>query len=122
FELVVDAVPDRLAMVAGDRRLSYRDLDDRVNRLANHLVAAGVRPAQHVGLMMVNGTEYIEGMLAAFKIRAVPINVNYRYVEGELRYLFDDADLVALVFHRQFGPRVAAVASDAASIKHLVMV
>ena len=48
-------------------------------------------------------------MLAAFKLRAVPINVNYRYVEDELRYLLDDADVVAVVFHREFAPKLAAI-------------
>ncbi len=61
-------------------------------------------------------------MFAAFKLRAVPVNVNYRYVEGELRHLFEDADLVALVYHRQFGPRVAAVSGDLPLLRHLLVV
>src|SRR5262249_58357197 len=48
-------------------------------------------------------------MLAAYKLRAVPINVNYRYVEDELRYLFRDADLKALVHDVEFTPRIEAV-------------
>src|SRR3954469_8559585 len=97
-------------MVTSARRLTYAELDARANRLANHLIAHGIGPGDHIGLQLLNGTEYIEAMLAAFKVRAVPINVNFRYVENELRYLFHDADLVALVSHRQFGPRVAAAA------------
>jgi len=114
FESIVDTIPDRVAIVAGDRRLTYAELDARANRLAHHLAAAGVGPAQHVGLHLLNGTEYIEGMLAAFKLRAVPINVNYRYVEHELRHLYDDADLVALVYHADFSEPVgkAAVGLD----------
>ena len=122
FELVVDAVPDREAMVAGDRRLTYGELDRRANRLAHHLLATGVRAGDHVGLQLLNGTEYVEAMLAAFKIRAVPINVNYRYVDAELAHLFDDADLVALVLHRQFCPRVAAVAPRLARLRRFVVV
>src|SRR4029077_5048366 len=56
-----------------------------------------------------NSIEYLEVMLAAFKLRAVPINVNYRYVEDELRYLLDDADVVAVFFHREFAPKLAAI-------------
>src|SRR5437016_1196781 len=102
FEVVVDHAPDRVAMVTDRGRMTYTELDERSNRLAQHLAARGVGPGDHVGLMLLNGTEYVEGMLAAFKLRAVPINVNYRYVSDELRYLFTDADLVALVFHQQF--------------------
>jgi acyl-CoA synthetase (AMP-forming)/AMP-acid ligase II len=109
FEAVADAVPDRPALVCGDRRLTYRELDERSTRLANHLAAAGVGPGDHVGLYLYNGSEYIEGYFAAYKLRAVPINVNYRYVESELRYLFDNADLVGLVHGREFIPRIAAV-------------
>ncbi len=108
FECVVDAVPDREAVVSGDVRLTYRELDERANRLAHHLAGKGVGSGDHVGCYMLNGNEYLETMLACMKIRAVPININYRYVEEELRYLFGDADLVALVYHREFGPRVAA--------------
>ncbi len=89
FESVVDALPDREVLVSSERRLTYLELDARANRLAHHLRARGVGPGDHLGLQLSNGTEYLEGMLAAYKLRAVPINVNYRYVEGELRYLVD---------------------------------
>ena len=110
FENVADAIPEREALACGRRRLTYAQLEERANRLAHDLHAKGIGKGDHVGLYLYNGTEYVEGMLAAFKVQAVPININYRYVDGELRYLFDNADLVALIHHREFGPRVAAVA------------
>lgn len=122
FELVTDAVPDREAFVSGDRRLTYAELDERANRLGHHLLSAGIGPGEHVGLQMLNGSEYVEGMLACFKIRAVPINVNYRYVEDELRYLFDDGDLAGLIVHRQFAPRAAPVASSLKKVRHVMVV
>jgi 3-oxocholest-4-en-26-oate---CoA ligase len=109
FESVVDAIPEREAISCGDRRLTYAQLEDRANRIARHLRDAGLQPGQHVGLYLYNGTEYVEAMLACLKIRAVPINVNYRYVEGELEYLFNDADLVGVVHQREFAPRLAAI-------------
>jgi acyl-CoA synthetase (AMP-forming)/AMP-acid ligase II len=122
FERVADAVPEQEAVASPGRRLTYAQLDERANRLANHLAGAGVGAGDHVGLQLLNGTEYLEGMLAAFKLRAVPINVNYRYVERELQHLFDDADLVALLFSRQFGPRVGAVVPRLPELHHLVVV
>jgi acyl-CoA synthetase (AMP-forming)/AMP-acid ligase II len=106
FEVVSDEVPDALAMVSDSRRLTYGGLDRRADRLAHHLLAAGVGPDDRVGVQLANGTEYIETMLACFKIRAVPVNVNYRYVTRELEYLYANAGLVGLVFHRRFGPAV----------------
>ena len=77
--------------------------------MAAWLAAQGIGPGDHVGCYLFNGTEYVETMLAAYKLRAVPINVNYRYVEDELRYLFRDADLKALVHDVEFTPRIEAV-------------
>jgi len=111
FERVVDAVPDREAVVSSVSRRSYADLDTRATRLAHAFAARGIGPGDHVGLQLHNGVEYLETMLAAFKVRAVPVNVNCRYVELELAYLYDDADLVALVYHRSLAPRIASVLS-----------
>jgi acyl-CoA synthetase (AMP-forming)/AMP-acid ligase II len=120
FEVVVDTVGERDAIVAADRRLTYAQLDERANRLAHHLAAQGIGAGDHVGLQLVNGTEYVEGMLAAYKIRAVPINVNYRYVEAELKYLFDDADLVALLVNDQFVDSAQAAAGP--KLRHTLVV
>jgi acyl-CoA synthetase (AMP-forming)/AMP-acid ligase II len=109
FEIVADAVPDQLAVVAAERRLTFAELDERATRLAHALADRGVGPGDHVGLYLFNGTEYIEAMIAAWKIRAVPVNVNYRYVADELVYLFDDADLVAVVHHGEFTPVIADI-------------
>ena len=109
FEVVADTVPGQLAIVTEDRRLTYAEVDERATRLAHALAARGVGAGDHIGLYLYNGTEYIEAMLAAWKIRAVPVNVNYRYVEEELVYLFDDADLVAVIHHQEFTPTLAAV-------------
>ena len=89
-------------------------MEERANRLAHHLAAQGVGPGDHVGIYALNSVEWVETAWAVFKLRAVWININYRYVEDELRYLFSNADLVALVHQRQFSPRVAGPARRAA--------
>jgi acyl-CoA synthetase (AMP-forming)/AMP-acid ligase II len=122
FERVVDAAPEREVIVSPARRLTFRELDDRANALAHVLTGLGIKAGDHIGLQLLNGSEYLEGMLAAFKISAVPVNINFRYVEGELRHLYDDADLVAVIHHRQFASRVAAAAHGAATLKHLIIV
>jgi fatty-acyl-CoA synthase len=112
WERVVDEIPDHEALVCGDRRLTYAQADERATRLAHHLADRGVGVGDHVALQLYNGTEYLEGMLAAFKLRAVPINVNYRYGDNELRYLLDDADARAIVHHREFAPALDAIRAD----------
>ena len=122
WERVVDAIPDHEAMVCGDRRLTFAEADERANRLAHHLAGLGIGPGDHVALYLYNGTEYLEGMLAAFKLRAVPINVNYRYGSDELRYLFADADARAVVFHRAFATTLDAVRTELPLLRGFVMV
>ena len=112
WEKVVDTVPEREALVCGERRLSFAEADVRANRLAHALAGRGVGAGDHVALYLRNGTEYLEGMLAAFKLRAVPVNVNYRYVEDELRYLLDNSDAKAVIFDREFAPKLAHLRAD----------
>ncbi|MEZ5177852.1 MAG: AMP-binding protein [Acidimicrobiales bacterium] len=122
FERAVDAVPDRLALVCGDRRLTYAEFEEEANRLANHLLAEGFGHGDHVGIYGQNSAEWLVAMVAIFKIRAVPININFRYVEDELAYLFDNADLVAVVHDRQYGPHIAAVRPRVPGLRHLIEV
>ncbi|MEU1907828.1 acyl-CoA synthetase [Streptomyces hygroscopicus] len=129
FESIVDTVPGREALVyldhpgsGAERRLTYAQLDAAANRLAHHLRDSGVAPGEHVGLHLCNGVEYLQTALACLKIRAVPVNVNYRYVEEELVYLYRDADLAALVYDAEFGARVAAALPRAGGLRHLVRV
>jgi acyl-CoA synthetase (AMP-forming)/AMP-acid ligase II len=122
FEHAVDAFGDRMAVACGERHVTYRELDERANRLAHHLAALGVRRDDHVGLYARNSIEAIETLIAAYKLRARAVNINYRYVEGELRYMATDADLVALVYDRQFGPLVSAVLPDAPGVRCAVVI
>jgi 3-oxocholest-4-en-26-oate---CoA ligase len=120
FEKVAVTVPQREALVAGARRLDYGELDRRSNRLASHWLARGIMPGQHIAILSFNRAEWIEAMLAAFKLRAVPININFRYVEEELRYMLDNADVVALVYERQFTPRLLAIRDSLPQLRHLL--
>ena len=135
FEAVADAVPDREAIVWRDLRLSYQQLDERANRLANVLASAGhgahadrtglgghQSHLDHVAVYLYNGNEYLETMLAGFKARVAPFNVNYRYVEEELRYLLDNCEADAIVFDGRFAKTLAAVLPDLPRLRTLIQV
>ena len=122
FEIVVDAVPDRLALVAGEGRLTYRQLDERANRVAHHLLDHGIEPGDWVGIDAWNRAEWLEVMLGCFKARAVPINVNYRYVRDELRHILDNADAVALVLEPDFVPVVDSLRDELPQLRHVLVI
>jgi acyl-CoA synthetase (AMP-forming)/AMP-acid ligase II len=107
FEHAVDAAPENLAVKVGDRAVTYADLEADANRLAHYLQAQGVKPGDHVAIYAKNSVEHVVATLAIVKVRATTINVNYRYVEAELDYIFDNADVVALIHERSYAPLVA---------------
>jgi 3-oxocholest-4-en-26-oate---CoA ligase len=112
FEQAVDEWPDRLYVADERERRTFAELDERANRLAHHLAAQGVKAGDHVGIYALNRVEWVETLWAVFKLRAVWININYRYVAEELSYLFDNAGLQYLVVEPEFAERAAEVQPD----------
>ncbi len=121
-EHTIDAVPDRIALISGDEQLTYAQLEEKANRLAHYLMDHGVKKDDKVGLYCRNRIEIVIAMLGIVKAGAILVNVNYRYVEGELRYLFDNSDMVALVHERQYSDRVANVLPDTPNVKTILVV
>jgi len=121
FEIVAAQVPERLALVAGDRRLTFGELDERTNRLARHWLDRGFQPGAKVAICSWNRAEWVEAFFAAFKARLIPINVNYRYTAAELRYLLDNADAEVVVFERSFAPVLAEVLPDLPQVTELLV-
>lgn len=120
-EAVAAAVPQRTAVVCEGRRLTFQELDERASALGHGLLAAGIEPGDHVGLHMLNGLEYVESLLACLKIRTVPININYRYTDRELEYLYTNADLTGVVVDEEFAPAAARVADRCPKLRTAVM-
>jgi 3-oxocholest-4-en-26-oate---CoA ligase len=122
WEAVSDTVPEQPAVVQGHRRVSWREYEQRSARTARALLDARLGAGSKVGMYLYNSPEYCETNFAAMKIRGVPINVNYRYLDNELLYLLDNADVEALVFHTSLGDRVARVRHQLDKIRLLIEV
>jgi acyl-CoA synthetase (AMP-forming)/AMP-acid ligase II len=121
-EHAIDAVPDRVALICGDDELTYAQLEEKSNRLAHYLIDRGVKKDDKVGLYCRNRIEIVIAMLGVVKAGAILVNVNFRYVEGELRYLFDNSDMVAVVHERRYSDRVANVLPDTPNVKTVLVV
>jgi len=107
FEHAVDAVPESPALRVEGRTVDYATVERDANRLGHHLLSQGVGPGDHVAIYARNGIEHVVALLAVFKIRAVAINVNFRYVEDELNYLFNNADVAAVIHEQRYAGLVA---------------
>lgn len=135
-EAIAARVPDRECIVFRDRRLTYRDVTERTRRLAHvlHDRGLGARPEgraglanheshqDHLAIYAYNGNEYLEAMLGAYKARLAPVNVNYRYVAEELRYLLQNSGAKAIVYHSAFAPTLASVLADVPDLRVLLQI
>jgi len=122
WESLVDELGDQLAVIHGDIRRTWSEYDERAARLASAYVAAGLGPNSKIGLYLYNGPEYLEAQYGGFKMRGVPINVNYRYLDEELWYLLDNSDAEAIVFHSSLGERLARLLPRLPKVKLLIEV
>lgn len=134
-EAIANAVGGREAIIFRDRRFTFAEFTDRTRRLANFLIDNGIglhtprsqlNPWQsgqdHVGLYLYNGNEYLEGMIGAYKCRAAPFNVNYRYVDEELIYLLNNASTKVLIFHSSLAHHVESIREHVPSLELLLQV
>jgi acyl-CoA synthetase (AMP-forming)/AMP-acid ligase II len=134
-ETIAAAIPDREALVWRDRRLTHRVLAERSRRFANLLLARGLRVERerntlaghesgqdHLAIYLYNGNEYIEAMLGAWKARVAPLNVNYRYVEEELTYLFQNSRAKAVIYQAEFAPHIAKIRHALPALSVLIQV
>ncbi|MEU4341279.1 acyl-CoA synthetase [Nocardia sp. NPDC023852] len=121
-EHAVDLMPDRVALADDGREVTFAQLEERANKLAHYLQERGVLPGEKVGIYSRNTIEAVEAMVAIFKARAVMINVNYRYVENELQYIFDNSDMVALIHERRYSDKVSAVRPNTPTLHTVVVV
>jgi len=122
LETVADVRADHTAVTHGDRSVTWRQLDDRSSRLAGFMAARGIGADARVAIALYNGVEYLESVFAILKLGAIPVNVNYRYQPDEMRHLFDDAQVSAVIFDASLGERVAAVQAGAPTVHSLVQV
>jgi 3-oxocholest-4-en-26-oate---CoA ligase len=122
LETVADVRADRTAVTHGDRSVTWRQLDDRASRLAAFLAGHGVGADTRVAIALYNGIEYLESVFAILKLRAIPVNVNYRYQPDEMKHLFDDAQVTAVIFDASLAARVAAAQAGTPALHTLVQV
>jgi 3-oxocholest-4-en-26-oate---CoA ligase len=135
FSTVARAVPDHEMLVWRERRLTYSEVDRRIDAFAGYLRIAGLgchterkhlarheSGQDHLGIYLRNGTEYLEAMIAGYRARVAPFNVSYRYVEDELTFLLADAKARALIYHAEFAPRIAAIRAHLPHLQVLIQV
>jgi len=122
WERIADHQPDAVALINGDTTRTWAAFDERAARLAHAFDTAGIGTGDNVACALFNGNEYLEAEYAAFKVRAAPCNVNYRYVEAELSYLIDNSDAKAVFFDASLAERISHIVDDLDQVKLWIQV
>ncbi len=119
LEVMADAVPDRAAVITTDHVYTYVEIDERATRMANHLIGLGIQPGEHVAIHSDNRIEWVDAFYGALKARAVPININYKYLHAELAHLYDNSDAVAVIVAPDY--QVAAEGAATDRVRHIIV-
>ncbi len=111
-------VPHRTALVCGEKRVTFMEMADRVNRLANWLQSIGAGPDNPVGAIATNGVEYVETYYAAAKIGATFVPLNYRAKHEELTYMINTSDVHVLFVGERYLDLVSSLRPTLTNVKH----
>ena len=119
---ISDVVPERKALICGNIERTWKEYDERAARLASLLTKNGLGDNSKVGLYLHNSNEYLEAQYSIFKIKGVPINVNYRYKEDELVYLLDNADAEAVFYQGCYASQIESIKEKLPKVKVFIQV
>ena len=113
--------PDRTAMVNyGGSSLTYREFNERVNKLANALIALGVEKGEKVAYLFLNCSEFLEAHYAVAKSGAVGVPLNFRLTGRELAYQINNADSVCVVYGPEFAETIDSIRQEVTRVSHFI--
>jgi acyl-CoA synthetase (AMP-forming)/AMP-acid ligase II len=113
--------PAKEAVVDGDKRLSYRELNHRVNRLSHALLGLGLRHGDRMAILSVNRVEFVEGIMAAAKLGLILVPLNWRLTATELAFIINDSGTETLLFDTNLAELVEGVWEKTA-LKHYIVI
>jgi fatty-acyl-CoA synthase len=115
-----DLYPDKLAIVDGDRRYTYRDFQARVNQLSRALTALGIGQGDRVCVLSPNSHFFLESFYGTSQIGAVLVPLNYRLVAADHEYILNHAGVKAVLVDWEYTEVVDAIRPNLASVEHWI--
>ena len=115
-------VGNREALIFGNTRLTYYDLNARANKLANAMLKLGIKKGDHVGLLLRNCNEFWEAFFAVAKIGAVVVPINWRFVARELEFVINDSEVKMLFLGEEFEDTINTITSQLVNVHSYIIV
>jgi len=122
LEMAARKYPNREFLICEGIRRTFKEVDDRVNSLANALVEMGIQRGDRVGSFLANCPEILENYMASNKAGALPVPINFRLSPREIAWILNHAQAKALFFGEEFLPAVEKIRSEVPSIQRYIMV
>ena len=113
--------PDKTAVIDGERRFTYRRLEERVRRLSNALRQRGIGQGDKVAVLSPNSHRMLEAFFAVPQIGAVLMPLNYRLTTPDFEYILGHAETKALLIDWEFAHQVAPLVGRLASLQHVLL-
>ena len=112
--------PDKEALVFENNRLSYKEINNRINQLAHALLKLGIKKGDKLSLLFFNAIEQVECYFAIAKIGAVSVPLNFRLIGAELIYQIDQSDSKVVIFGKAFEEIVGSIRKDLHRVIHYI--
>lgn len=122
LEMMNQIIPNRPAIIQGEKRFTFREMNERINALANAFIDLGVKKGDRIAFMLYNCNESMETQYATFKIGAVAVNINVTYLENEILYILENSGTKVLVLDESAVERVKKIRSDAKTVEQFIVV
>jgi len=111
---------DRPAIIYGTERISWYQLNSRINKLANALRKLGIKKGDKVAFLFYNSPQFLESNLAIQELGAIPVPTNFRYVASEIEFLLNNSDSVAFLFDDDALPELQTIRKQIPNVKYLI--
>ena len=124
LEALARTLPKHLAIICGDREITYKELDEGSNRVANALLGLGVKKGDKVAALLYNenGVEWGEVNFGVLKLGAIIGNINPRYVPPEMKYEIVNSDISVLILVDDAVGRIDEIRPELTKVKHYIVV
>lgn len=120
--LVANKFPERTAIIFEEKRFTYAEFNERVNRLAQALMKMGLPKGEKLAILLFNSNQFVEAYLATAKIGGIFTPINFRLAPEEMQFILDHSEARFLIFGEEFLETIKKIKSHLRSVEVFIMV